>query len=380
MDRKLLIENAITEIDRNASDRQREAGEIYLRALSGDRKAKALFVEGVSTSDLPSLLSPAMNVQFLASYAQYPTVWNELAEVVTASDFGPVQFGSYDFSTEDLIGAHDGREFAGVGLPGVGEYGEYPAVNLVSETLQGEAKKTGVRFRISWEAVINSGRVDLIADSVRKWARFAAEQEDVALAKQFYTVPAGTISAGFTTVTANPALSLVSLEGAITQSSSATVGGSPVGATGYKLVVPPSLGQSARNILNITQVQRVESGDTYFTTPDTGNVSVTEFSILQTIGNYRGQGVAPATAASNDWFLIPTGAARPAFAEIFLDGYRTPLLTIQDSGHMSIGGGSVPAREGSFDVDDIATRVRHVVGAAPVELAGVMASNGTAVA
>lgn len=377
MDRKLLIENAIIDIDRKATDRQREAGELYLRALSGDRKAKATFVEGISTSDLPSLLSPALNVQFLANYAAYPTVWAELAEVVTASDFGPVQFGSYDFSTEDLIGAHDGREFAGVGLPGVGEYGEYPAVNLVSETLQGEAKKNGVRFRISWEAVINSGRVDLIADSLRKWARYAAEQEDVALAKIFYSVPTGTINTGFTNLTGNPALSLAALEAAITLSSAATVGGAPLGATGYRLVVPPSLGQTARNILSITQVERTVSGDTFVMSPNTGGVALTEFAILQTIGNYRGQGVAPSTDASNDWFLVPNGAARPAFAEIFLDGYRAPLLSIKDSGHFTLGGGAVPAREGNFDIDDIETRVRHVVGAAPVELSGVIESDGT---
>lgn len=377
MDRKLLIENAIIDLDRNASDRQREAGELYLRALSNDRKAKAAFVEGISTSDLPSLLAPALNVQFLASYAEYPTVWAELAEVVTASDFGPVQFGSYDFSTEDLIGTHDGDEFAGVGLPGVGEYGEYPAVNLVTETLEGEARKQGVRFRISWEAVINSGRVDLIAASIRKWARYAAEQEDVALAKLFYSVPSGVINTGFTELSGNPALSLAALEEAIAESSGTTVNGAPLGATGYRLVVPPGLGQTARNILSITQVERTDGGDTFLMSPNTGNVGLTEFNILQTIGNYRGQGVAPSTDASDDWFLVPTGAARPAFAEIFLDGYRTPLLSIKDSGHFTIGGGAVPAREGNFDVDDIETRVRHVVGAAPVELSGVVASDGS---
>ena len=127
MDRKHLIESAIETIDRKATDRQREAGSHYLRALSGDIRSKAWLQEGISTSDIPELLQPAINVQFLAQFAEYPTVWQEIVgDVIDSPRLGSVEFGDFNFSTEDLLGDHDGDTYTGMGLPGVGEYGEYP--------------------------------------------------------------------------------------------------------------------------------------------------------------------------------------------------------------------------------------------------------------
>lgn len=157
MDRKLLIENAIADLDRKASSRQREAGELYLRARTGDMAAKHKLIEGISTSDLPAMLAPAINVEFLANYAQYPTVWGEIVdEVIESPTLGNVEFGSFDMNTADLLGEHDGDTYVGIGLPGVGEYGEYPAVNFTTEQLAAELRKNGVRLRISWEAILNS--------------------------------------------------------------------------------------------------------------------------------------------------------------------------------------------------------------------------------
>ncbi len=62
---------------------------------------------------------------------------------------------------------------------------------------------------------------------------------------------------------------------------------------------------------------------------------------------------------------------------MFLEGYRTPLISVKDSGHFSLSGGLVPAREGNFEVDDVETRGRHVVGAATIAPEIVLASDGS---
>src|SRR5690606_31385660 len=233
---KLLIENAIADLDRKASTRQREAGELYLRARTGDMAAKHKLIEGISTSDLPAMLAPAINVEFLANYAQYPTVWGEIVdEVIESPTLGNIEFGSFDMNTADLLGEHDGDTFVGIGLPGVGEYGEYPAVNFTTEQLAAELRKNGVRLRISLEAIINSGRIDIIGRSTSAFARYAAEQEDVALAKEFVSV-AGVVNPAFTTIGGNPALSLEALEAAKSQAAAVTVGGRPSGTPRYTLV------------------------------------------------------------------------------------------------------------------------------------------------
>lgn len=375
-DRKSMIENAIVEIDRKANDRQREAGKLYLAARSGDQKAKHKLVEGISTSDIPALLAPAINVEFLANYADQEVVWNQIAEtVIDAPRFGTVEFGGFDFDVEALKGVHDGDTYVGVGLPGVGELGEYPALGFATEQLDADLRKNGVRLRISWEAIMNSGNVDIIGRATQAFARYAAEQEDVALAKQFVST-AGVINSSFAVANdgaPNPALTLESLEAAVAQASRINVGsGRYVNARSYRLVTTAALAQTGARILSTTEVRRTEGSDVLIQSPALGNVTYTNFWALDAVGSYTTPG-----ATDDYWFIVPQGTSRPAFAEVFLAGYRTPLITIKDSGQFTLGGGVLPAREGSFELDDIEVRGRHVVGAAAIAPQIVVGSDGT---
>lgn len=376
-DRKLMIENAIVDIDRKASERQREAGKLYLAARSGDMKARNQLIEGISTSDIPAILAPAINVEFLANYADMPVVWNEIAETtIDAPRFGTVEFGGFDFDTANLKDVIGGDQYVGAGLPGVGEYGEYPALSFTTEQLDVELKKGGIRLPISWEAMMNSGNVDIIGRATQAFARYAAEQEDVALAKQFVGTDA-TINASFVEANdgtdPNPALSLESLEKVIAQAARINVGtGRHVNARSFRLVTTAALAQTARQILSTTEVRRTEGTDVLIQSPALGNVNYTQFWALDAVGSYETAGATDAY-----WFVVPQGTSRPAFAEVFLQGYRTPLITIKDSGQFTLAGGAVPSREGSFESDDIQVRGRHVVGAAAISPEIVVASNGT---
>lgn len=374
-DRKLLVENAIEDINRKATNRQVEAGELYFRALTGDRKAAFKLAEGISTSDIPTLLAPAINVQFLAQYADQATVWQEIAEeVIDAPYLGTVEFGGFDFDTSALNGVNNGETYVGAGMPAVSEYGEYPAIKFTTETLNATLGKAGLRLRVSWESILKSANFDMIGRSTAFFARHAAEQEDIALAKQFIST-AGVVNSAFTAITGHPDLTLASLEAALAQGSRVKVGGRPLNPRSWKLVVPTTLSLTARNILSITEVNVTPSssgGDAYRRTPATGNVSVVDFWALEAVGNFTTAGT------TDDWFfLVPQGGARPAIAEVFLSGYRTPLISIKDSGHFSFSGGQVPSREGAFLDDSVETRGRHVVGAAVIEEAGILYSNGS---
>lgn len=376
MDRKLIIENAIEDQNRNASERQLEAGRLYFEARQGNQKARHALIEGISTSDIPALLAPAINVEFLANYANQPVVWNEIAEtVIDAPRFGTVEFGGFDFDVDSLKGVHDGDKYVGAGLPGVGELGEYPAVSFSTEQLTADLRKNGVRLRISWEAIMNSGNVDIIGRATEAFARYAAEQEDIALAKQFVST-AGVINASFVVANdgaPNPALTLDSLQKVIAQASRINVGtGRHVNARSYRLVTTSALAQTGRQILSTTEVQRTEGTDVLIQSPALGNVTYTNFWALDAVGSYDTAG-----ATDDYWFIVPQGTSRPAFAEVFLAGYRTPLISIKDSGQFTLAGGVVPAREGSFELDDIEVRGRHVVGAATIAANIVVGSDGT---
>lgn len=375
MDRKVLLENAISDIERRSSQRQVEAGEHLFKALQGDLRSKMFLQEGISTSDIPSLLAPSINVLFLAQFADYPVVWNQIAEEFTApvSAIGgqSIEWGGFEFDTSNLLGDHDGDTYVGMGLPGVGEYDEYPAISFTTEDMEAALRKHGVRLRVSWESLHKLGNFDIISRATRAFARYAAEQEDVALAKAFVS-PAGVANSGFGTVAGNPTLNIAGLEAAIAQGQAVTIGGRPLGASSWRLVTTPALGPTARNLLSITRIEESDGTFTYDRATNFGNVALTEFAALAQVGNYSTPG-----AVDDYWFLVGQGTARPAFLEIFADGYRTPLISIKDSGHFTLAGGAVPAREGNFEIDDVETRGRHVVSAFAATPEAVLFSAGT---
>jgi len=372
--RKQIIENAVGRIEESATKRQIEASKLYVGAKQGDIKAAHKLSEGISTSDIPTLLEPAVNIEFLAKYAQEPTVWDQIADPYESRTLGGISFGDFDFDTSELPPTNDGDAYVGAGLPGVAEYGEYPAVKFTTEQLAAELRKNGVRLRVSWESLIKTGDFDMISRSTSAFARYAAEQEDITLAKQFVT-PAGAINAAFTNLSGNAALTLESLAAAKTLSRQATVGGRRVNAREFALVTGGALSDQASQILGINRVQRTDvGGDVYDISPANGDVRPVNFWALDQVGGFATPG-----ATDDYWFLVPQGTARPAFLEVFLEGHRAPEISIKDSGHFYIGGGEVPARNGSFREDDVETRARHVVQATLFEAAGIVESDGSGV-
>jgi hypothetical protein len=359
-----LVEQEIARIEEGANKRQIEAAKLYFAAKAGDLRAKLMLQEGISSSDIPTLLRPTIQVEFLAAYALQPVVWDMIAEEYTVDDFGLIKFGDFQIDTSSLVNGN-GETLVKGGLPVVGEYDEYSAVNF--NTVESDVsidRKHGVRARMSWESLRRVGNFDIISKFTNYFAEAAALQEDISLAKLFLTT-AGTVGSAFTgkNLVSNAALSLTTLDEARTQSRAARVNGRPIGATNFKLIHGANLTSTVENLFSIQTIQRTDGNGIYDINASsiTGSYSAIEFPTLDLVGS----SVTP--GASDDfWFLVPTQTTRPTFYETFLSGARTPLISIKDSGHMSLAGGEVPVREGSFDEDDIQTRVRHVVEAVNV--------------
>ena len=118
-----LIEQEIAHIEENATKRQLEAAKLYFAAKGGDLRAKLMLQEGISSSDIPTLLQPTIQVEFLAAYAAQPTVWSQIADEHTVEDFGLIKFGDFQIDPSALVGGNGEALIAG-GLPVVGEYDE----------------------------------------------------------------------------------------------------------------------------------------------------------------------------------------------------------------------------------------------------------------
>ena len=365
-----LIEQEIARIEESVTKRQIEAAKLYFAAKSGDLRAKLSLQEGISSSDIPTLLSPTIQVEFLAQYAAQPSVWGQIANEHTVEDFGPIKFGDFQIDPSSIVSGN-GDEFIVGGLPVVGEYDEYPAVKFSTQTLDKSVdRKRGVRARLSWESLRRVGNFDMISRFTEAFARYAAQQEDIALAKLFVTT-AGAVGSSFTgkQLTSNAVLSLTTLDEALAQSRTARVNGLPVGASSYKLVHGAGLTTTVNNLMSIQTIKRTDSNGVYDINASsiTGPFNPIEFPTLDLVSG---------STTDAFWFVIPETMVRPQFLEVFLTGERTPLITIKDSGHMSLAGGEVPVREGSFDEDDIQTRVRHIVEAVNVTNDGFVYSAG----
>jgi hypothetical protein len=367
------VQKAVEKIEERTSPRQMEAAKLLTATLEGDLRAKVMLQEGISTSDVPALLEPAINVIFLAKYAAEQNVWNQIADERVEENYGTIRFGDFNIDASALVSGV-GEEFIPGGLPAVGEYDEYPAIDFTTTQLDKEFEgKHGVRARMSWESLRRIGNFDMIGRFTDKFAAAAARQEDFALAKLFVTT-AGAIGSGFTGkgLAGNPALSLDVLQTAMADSKTDTVDGERVIATNYKLIYGTALATTVREMFAVQQITKIVGSEERVYNPSiyTSPFNPIEFNALDTVSG---------GTTDNFWFLIPELTVRPYFWEVFLSGARTPLISIKDSGHFSLGGGEVPIREGSFDEDDIQTRVRHVVQAFKVTNDGLRVSDGSGV-
>jgi len=361
----------------NITQRNLEAAKLLEGALRGDKRDKLALQEGISTSDLPVQLAPAINKILLENYQAAPKVWDRFSTRLVLDDFRPQQYLNLAYDDSGLD--NQGDTFRDGSLPTVGEYDEYPTAGWFAATEQSiQLKKSGQRVRFSWEAIINDGNIGLLERLPVELGLKAAGKEDEEVTKQLVSTT-GLNTANFNSGNGNLfnfALTLENLEKAIQAANTQVYNGKPITPVNrFALVIPQALELTARKILAVQTVQ-VDAVDGDITTRTiTGNPVASQIEIV----------VNPWIKAINSsadayWFLIPVPSAtlNPSVALGFLRGYEAPELRIKANGGIFLGGGAVPVRDGSFDNDDFEMRIRHVATGGFLAPAGTIASRGGA--
>lgn len=339
------------------NEKQRVASLVLAEALDGDRKAQNRLVEGISTSDYPTLLAPALNQILLNEYEAQPTIWDKIATRETVDDFRPQEFLSADWdkTDPDIEPSTAGETHFKGALPRVPEYGEYSRIRFSASGQNLQTKKNGVALQISWEAIVNDRRFDLLRRVPAEFGRRAKEQEDVEVVRLLAQASLWTTHL----LTGSP-LSLPNLEKAFQ-----TIADTGYGylAPSYKLVVPNGLELTAKNIMAITQVTKVVgAGTADETRTDRGNPVVNKISEIVSTEKYTALG-----GTATDWFLIPDPGSKPnpALVNVFLAGHESPEIFIKRTTF------SDPS-DGAFENDDWESKVRHVVAGGTIDLTGAL--------
>lgn len=346
---------------RNLTEAQWKAAEVLQGALSGDKRDQNRLIEGISTSDYPTLLAPALNQILLNEYEAQPVIWDQIASRETVDDFRPEEFltADWDKTDPDIETSTAGETHFPGALPRVPEYGEYSRIRFSASGQNLQTKKNGVALQISWEAIVNDRRFSLLRRVPGEFGRRAKEQEDVEVVRLLADSALWTGDNLRTSATLG-VLNLENLESAFQYIADTGYG---YLAPSYKLVVPNGLELTAQKILATTQVIEVQgAGTANEIRTERGNPVAGKISSIVATDKYTALG-----GTATDWFLIPDPGSKPnpALVNVFLAGHESPEVFVKRTTF------SAP-EDGAFENDDWESKVRHVVAGATIDLRGAL--------
>ncbi len=353
-----------------------EAAVLMGKAFNGNRFSMLKLEEALATVDFRAAAFEVLDRELMERYQDLPQTWAAYARRTSVRDF----------KKKKLVDLMGGR----AALDPVAELSEYPARGLSKALYEIFVTKFGGRFQISWEAMVND-ELDQLSDLPGHLAAAARDTESRAAAAlltdgsgpngsffsatawgRTYDETAGTWSGGSSNlIAANPALTVDSLSAALAAiSQRKDPEGRPILVSGYVLVVPPALEVQANIIMNASEIEITDGAKKIKVTNWLrGKVKIVVEPWLTVLD--LGANV------NTTWYLLPDpGSARPALFVGFLRGHEVPDLRVKADSGQRVGGGDVPAEEGSFDVDDIQYRVRHVVGTAGTDMIATATSTG----
>jgi hypothetical protein len=334
-------------------------------------RARADLQEAMVAGDFRNAAFEIIDREMIARYETLPSTWPQYARRVVNRDFKPKQ----------LVEFYGGMNR----LSNVPELTEYPEEKSAKTGRTLTVSKRGKRRAFSWEAFVND-ELDELANIPDEFA-LAARETEASEAASLLTDGTGPNNAFFNAtaiggtvsnlMTGNPALSTTSLQTAL-----ATIRarvdplnpGRPVSFPRFTLVVPSALSIQAMTILNATQIMRQEgTGDglRQLTAPNwmSGVVDLAVEPWLDVLDT------GPNKATT--WYIVPTpSTGRYALAVGFLRGHEQPQIRIKANQGNLIGGGAVPTTDGSFEIDDVQYRIRHVLGSGLGDPLGTIASQG----
>lgn len=350
------------------SEKAMKAGNLLEGALAGDKADKNKFFEQMSTGDItPGLLQAPLTARLVSEYEGIEPNWDGLAVAETVDDFSLQEIYRLAFDDDSqVLERNEGKTRVQGTLPRVGELGEYQSFGFSSTNEGFRAFKSGIKFGLSWETVINGRSLSLIERATRQMARMARDTEATEVIGQYVT-PTGLNTANLSSqniLTDNPALSLAAIEAGIAQAAQFTLAGKRRPVSGnFILMVPPALGPLARSLVSIREVQTTVSGVTTITgNPIAGRITVKEVDTLNLIN--------PTSDAY--WFLVPDLNTT--------DGYRPELWRVrgnEDPKFFVRSTTTSDPSEGDFDHDAWETKLRATATGVNTGMLGVIASDGS---
>jgi len=323
--------------------------------------------EAMSTSDFPLLFGDVIDRSMLGTYREWPTIWARIAKRGTVRDFRTVK----KFFT-------DGAEAV---LDEVKPGGPYTEAALSEGKYEYAVKKYGRRLGMLWELFINDD-LDALRDSPERLAK-AARMSEERFATELYVDSTGPDATFYSAGNSNrltgggSALTVAGLQSAVTAIKGfKDADGNPIFTGTLRLVVPPALEITAKNIINATEI-RVAAGSGSATTDQLVAKNWMANEVVEPVTNPWLPIVDVSANKNTTWYLFADpGVGRPAMEVGFLRGHETPELFLKSPNATRIGGGMVGAEEGSFETDGVDYKVRHVFGGSLMEPKASVASIG----
>lgn len=322
--------------------------------------ADVRLAEAFSTSDFKLAAAAELDSEMLAQYDELPSNWTAYTDTTTVRDFRPKRLKS--------------RSGNGVALARVPELTEYPADDKRGAAEYAiQVAKYGRRKAISWEAWLNNEAIGELEDMPGELARQARETENLAAVSNLLLIDAESALKGeatasnvntnfFKSANGNAPTSLaLTRENLKTVLDGMAVKKDPVTKRviprpDVVVVIPKALEPQMLSIIRPSEV-RYDDGNGTVTVETNDLASVTY--VVEPMLDFVNTNAKAATT----WFVLPKPrSARPAMWVAKLAGHEQPDLRVKADTGRRVGGGEISALEGSFEIDDIQYRARHIVG------------------
>jgi hypothetical protein len=322
--------------------------------------ADVRLAEAFSTSDFRLAAAAELDAEMLAQYDEIESKWEGYTDTTTVRDFRPKRLKS--------------RYRGGRGMPRVPELTEYPADDQSAHSEYAiSVFKHGLRKAISWEAWKNNEAVGELQDLPGDLARRARETEQVAAVSNLLKIDGvgadGSVTASdvntafFKTANGNAPdskpLTRDNLKAAIDGMAGRKdpVTKRVVARPQVVVVIPQSLESTMLSIVSARWIRTTDqaTGAEVEIANELADVSYIVEPLLDELNTHA--------KAATTWFVVPKpGGPRPALWTAKLAGHEAPDLRVKADTGQRVGGGQISALEGSFDIDDIQYRGRHIVG------------------
>jgi len=357
-------------VSESARDR---ACSLLTDAFSGKFGAGVRLAEAFTTSDFKLAAFAQLDVEMRAKYTELPSQWKSYTDTTLTNDFRPKRLVR--------------RGSAVRGMPLVPELTEYPADdNRFSDAYAIQVAKHGKRKALSWEAFVNNEAIDELEDMPAALAADAADTEAIAAASNLLLLDQKTLLA--TDVNTNffkagngnaPANLPLTRDNLKTVLDGMAVKKDPntkrvIARPDVVVVIPKALEQTMINIVAPRYVRSEVVNGSTTTITEIDNPLAGLSYVVEPLLDYMNTHAKAATT----WFVVPKpGGPRPALWLAKLRGHETPDLRVKADTGQRVGGGAISAVEGSFDIDDIQYRGRHIVGNQTADALFTYASYGS---